>query len=48
MYRIRDDYGTDKVAWTWAEALAWLAACSPYAQINNRFTGRILAVRKQG
>lgn len=45
MFKITDDYGTSKTTWTWAEALAWLAACSPRAEIRNRFTGRLLARR---
>jgi hypothetical protein len=47
MYRITDNYGTDRTAWTWTEALAWLACCSEYAHISNRFTGRLLASRHQ-
>ena len=47
MYRITDDHGTNRTAWTWAEALAWLACCSRTARISNRFTGRILAERIQ-
>lgn len=46
MYRITDTYGTDRTCWTWAEALQWLAACSPTAVVSNRFTGRILAARE--
>lgn len=46
MYRITDTYGTDKTCWTWAEALSWLAACSPVAQITNRLTGRVIAARE--
>jgi hypothetical protein len=45
MYRILDTYGTSQVAWTWREALAWLAACSPEARIVNRITGRTIAAR---
>jgi hypothetical protein len=45
MYRITDDHGTNQVCWTWAEALEWTAACSTYAHISNRFTGRLLATR---
>jgi hypothetical protein len=45
MYVITDSYGTRKTAWTRAEAFAWLAACSPDAQITHRFTGRLLAAR---
>lgn len=48
MYLITDDYGTRQTAWTWAQALEWLAACSPNAVIQNRFTGRVLASRVQG
>jgi hypothetical protein len=46
MYRITDTYGTNKTCWSWAEALAWLAASSPKALICNRFTGRVLAARE--
>lgn len=46
MYRVVDSYGTDKKCWTWAEALSWLAACSPSARIVNRITGRTLAARE--
>lgn len=46
MFLITDDYGTRRVAWTRAEALSWLAACSPRAEIRNRFTGRLLARRE--
>lgn len=46
MFKIIDSYGTNKVAWTWREALAWLAVCSPKAQIVNRFTGRLIAQRQ--
>lgn len=45
MFKIIDDYGTNRNAWTWREALAWLAVCSPQAQIVNRFTGRVIAQR---
>lgn len=45
MFKITDDYGTNQVAWTWREALAWLAVCSPRAQVSNRFTGRLIAQR---
>ena len=47
MYRITDDFGTNRTAWTWAQALEWLACCSGEAHIRNRFTGRILAARIQ-
>ncbi len=47
MYKIVDSYGTCQVCWTWKEALEWLAACSPYAVVFNRFTGKILAIRVQ-
>lgn len=45
MYRITDDYGTSQTCWTWAEAVLWLAACSPTAQITNRLTGKLIASR---
>jgi hypothetical protein len=45
MYRIVDTYVTHKVVWTWAQALAWLAACSPEALIVHRLTGVFLAGR---
>lgn len=45
MYLITDSYGTNRTAWTWAEAQSWLAACSPQATITNRFTGRFIAGR---
>lgn len=45
MYRITDDHGTNRVCWTWAEAISWTAACSAYVHISNRFTGRLLATR---
>jgi hypothetical protein len=45
MYRIIDTYGTHKTCWTWAEALAWLAACSPEALVVHRLTGAFLAGR---
>jgi hypothetical protein len=35
MYLITDTYGTRQRAWTRSEALAWLAACSPDAQVHN-------------
>ena len=44
MYVITDDYGTRQRAWSRAEALAWLAACSPRAQIHDAF-GRFVASR---
>jgi len=47
MYRITDTYGTDRTAWTWKEALAWLAVCSPTARIHSRITGRLIAGRNQ-
>ena len=46
MYLITDDYGTRQRCWTWKEALAWLAACSPKAQVT-RF-GRLIATRTIG
>lgn len=46
MYEITDSYGTRKTCWTWAEALSWLAACSPSAVVRNRFTGRVIAARE--
>ena len=45
MYLITDSYGTRQTAWSWTNALSWLAACSPDARISNRFTGRLLATR---
>lgn len=45
MYLITDTYGTHQTAWTFAQALAWLSACSPQAFITNRFTGRVVAAR---
>ena len=48
MFRIVDDYGTNRVAWSWAGALAWLAACGPNAQILGRFSGRLIARRVLG
>ena len=47
MYRITCSYGTRRTAWTWREALSWLACCGTTAIITNRFTGRVLAVRHQ-
>ena len=47
MYLITDTYGTRQVAWTFRQALAWVAACSPTAMIQNRFTGRTIATRVQ-
>lgn len=46
MYRVVDSYGTNKTCWTWAEALSWLAACSPQARVCNRITGRVVAGRE--
>lgn len=46
MYLITDTYGTRQVAWRYATAVEWLAACSPRAEIRNRFTGRVLAWRR--
>lgn len=46
MYRITDSYGTNQIAWRWADAMSWLAACSPSAQITNRLTGRFIAARE--
>lgn len=46
MFIITDTYGTRKVAWTRAEALCWLAVCSPDATITNRFTGRLVGARR--
>lgn len=45
MYRVSDSYGTCKTCWTWAEALSWLAACSPVAVVTHRITGRVIAAR---
>lgn len=47
MYRIVDSYGTDKVCWTWSEAILWLSACSPEAAIFGRWPGKLMAVRNQ-
>jgi hypothetical protein len=47
MYRITDNFGTNRTAWTWAGALEWLACCSDCATVHNRFTGRLLASRHQ-
>jgi len=47
MYRITCCYGTNRTAWTWAQALEWLACCGTTGTIKNRFTGRTLAVRHQ-
>ena len=47
MYLITDSYGTKQTAWTYRQALAWVAACSPEATIRNRFTGRTIATRVQ-
>lgn len=47
MYRITCNFGTNQTAWTWAEALAWLACCGSTGTITNRLTGRTLAVRHQ-
>lgn len=47
MYLITDSYGTRQVAWTFRQALSWVAACSPEAAIKNRFTGRTIATRVQ-
>lgn len=44
MYLITDTYGTRQRAWTRTEALAWLAACSPDAQVHNIW-GRLVATR---
>lgn len=46
MYLISDNYGTKQIAWTWAEALEWLAAAAPVATIRNRFTLRVVARRR--
>lgn len=46
MYRITDNYGTRRTAWTRREAMEWLAACGDYAVITNRFTGRLIAARQ--
>lgn len=48
MYVVTDSFGTRQVAWTWAQALSWLACCSERATIANRLTGRVLAARHQG
>jgi hypothetical protein len=45
MYRITCAYGTNQVAWSWREALAWLAVCGPRATICNRLTGATIAGR---
>jgi hypothetical protein len=47
MYLITDTYGTRQRAWTRSEALAWLAACSPEAQVHNIW-GRLVATRTVG
>jgi hypothetical protein len=47
MYLITDDYGTRQTAWTWAQALDWLRACSPTARVYSRITGRLIATRAQ-
>lgn len=47
MYLITDTYGTRQRAWTRSEALAWLAACSPDAQVHNIW-GRLVATRTVG
>ena len=44
MYLITDSYGTSQRAWTRTTALAWLAACSPDAQVTNVW-GRVVALR---
>lgn len=46
MFMVTDSYGTRQTCWSWAEALRWLAACSPVAQVRNRFTGRVIAARE--
>ncbi len=48
MYLITDTYGTRQTTWKWSQALQWLACCSKeQGTIYNRFTGKIVAVRKQ-
>lgn len=47
MYRITCCYGTNRTAWTWTQAMEWLACCGTTATITNRITGRTLAVRHQ-
>lgn len=45
MYVITDSYGTRQTAWTRRTAMAWLAVCSPDAQIAHRLTGMLIASR---
>jgi hypothetical protein len=44
MYLITDDFGTRQRAWTRAQALDWLAFCSPKATVTNIW-GRVVASR---
>lgn len=44
-FRIVDDYGTDARAYSFAAAIEWLPACSPFALVQNRITGRVIARR---
>lgn len=47
MYLITDNYGTRQRAWSRCQALAWLAACAPRAEIHDIF-GRLVARRVVG
>lgn len=44
MYLITDNYGTRQRAWSRRQALSWLAACAPHAQVHDIF-GRLVASR---
>lgn len=48
MFRITCNYGTDRTTWSMREALEWLAACGPVAEIRNRLTGRVVRTRRVG
>lgn len=45
MYKIIDCYGTNINVWRYADALQWLAKCSPSAAVVNRFTGSFVCSR---
>jgi hypothetical protein len=46
LYCITDSYGTRQWAWGRRQALEWLAAASPDAQVRNLW-GKLVAERKQ-
>lgn len=46
IYIVTCDYGTRKRCWSRQQALQWLAACGPTAQVSDLF-GRVVARRVQ-